>query len=911
MYSPLLHSIKIGLVVLLLGFLLPTQASATHLMGSDLSYKCLGNNQYELTLTVYRDCKGIDLFPQTWVDIKSTSCQYSTTSMLELEPGYPIDVTSSCPGQVSYCQDPTLGQFGFEQWVYKDTVTLIQGCSNWQFSWSMCCRNGATTSLNTPLSEQMYIETTLDNNVVACNQSPVFTNIPTPIFCINQNVSYNQGAVDPDGDSLVFSLTNCRDASGQSVGYGAGFSATNPLQTTNGLQIDPQTGALSFTPNALQIGVVCVLVEEFRNGQKVGETVRDMQFSIVNCTNQAPQASGVNNTAIYADTVMANTQICFDIYSSDPDNGQTVSMQWNNTISGALFVVDNQSIPVGTFCWTPSLNDVGTHSFTVEVEDDACPLPGSNTFTYVIVVLPPPSSPCDSILVQVDSTANILCTPNSGVALISVTGGMAPFNFQVVNWSTGDFYSSTTGTFLNLAPGSYGVWVSDANGCTPNCSNSSFEITAPAGFSPLTASLNAQDIACPINSQAYTGLSGVLDIQANGGTAPYTYYLNGMAYSNNVITSLPAGNYTVDVIDANGCSIQLMGQIQAPAPFVVQVLTAVAPQCGSSDGEIEVLATGGAGNYSFTLNGQTQFTGSFSQLAAGTYDLTVNSQGCTYDTTIVLQGGPAVIASARSTAVSCFGDCDGVLSAYTSGGTAPFSFNWADGSTDANRSNLCAGSYALTVTDANGCEWTGSFDVTEPDPVQLILSSTTDESCTGNDGAAILTATGGTAPFDFQIANFTTSQSQNNTTGQFNQLNAGNHSVQVIDANGCGVECPTTFILSGCQKPSFTNNSGSSTISTVGSPSTVNSLGSKQMNITISPNPANAQMRVVYSTQATGPMSIEIRDELGQSVEQRHHLEQEGRLVFQTGNWASATYTLIIKNKVGQILGAERFIIRH
>ncbi len=373
-------------------------AKATHAMGADLTYSCIGPNQYQIQLSFYRDCNGIDPSGSYSVSINSPSCGVNTSLTVSLASGYPIDITPLCPSEPSACGGP--GTYGVEQYNYTGVISLPAGCNDWELSWTECCRNNAITTLNSPGNQDFYVEALLDGTVSPCNNSPVFNNIPTPFTCVGDLVNYNHGVSDPDGDDLVFSLVDCETSDDNSVNYAGGFAGTSPL-TATGLTIDPVTGAISFTPTAVQVGVLCILVEEFRNGVKIGEVVRDMQFTVINCSNQAPTASGVDSpcdpngpAGAYVLNNCAGETFCFDVLTCD-DDGDNVNITWNQGVNnGQLNVVGNNT-PTATaqFCWTPSDDDIGINFFTITVQDDACPIIGTNTFTYTIEITGNPNDP--------------------------------------------------------------------------------------------------------------------------------------------------------------------------------------------------------------------------------------------------------------------------------------------------------------------------------------------------------------------------------------------------------------------------------------------------------------------------------------------------------------------------------------
>jgi hypothetical protein len=357
-------------------------------MGADVTYSCIGPNAYQVTLTLFRDCAGITPLTTQVLDYGSITCGVNASINLS-QVGSGVDVTPLCPGQTSACSGGS-SPFGIQQYLFTGTLTLPSGCADWELGWSNCCRNFAITTLNGPGNQATYVPARLDNSTTPCNNSPVFNNIPTPIVCVNQPVVYNHGVTDPDGDDLRFSLTNCLQDAGVPVSYGGGYSASTPLSTASGISIDSLTGELTFTPDQLQIGVICVLVEEYRNGLKIGETVRDMQVSVITCNNAPPVISGVNgDTANFSIDFCVGSEICFDFLISDP-NGDVITSTWNGGITGGtlVFTGNGSTAPSARFCWQPTLADTGLSFFTVTATDDHCPVVGSATYAFSVNVSP-------------------------------------------------------------------------------------------------------------------------------------------------------------------------------------------------------------------------------------------------------------------------------------------------------------------------------------------------------------------------------------------------------------------------------------------------------------------------------------------------------------------------------------------
>lgn len=354
----------------------------------------MGGNTYLFTLNFYRDCAGIDApDPNASVNIFSASCGVNTNINLRLQSV--TEVSPICPRDFprSSCNGGPLP--GIEQYVYTATHTLPLQCSDWVIGYELCCRNYAITNLANPGSMNIYAEAQLNNTGGLCNNSPIFTTLPVPYFCANQTFNYNHGAIDIDGDSLVYSLVNPRTDRGTTIPHTGGYSATNPLSTNAGFNFDTQTGQMSFSATRNQQAVVTVRVDEYRNGVKIGTTIRDLQLVVLDCNNNLPTASGINGTTNFSISSCAGAQLCLNINSNDIDPGQTTTLTWSGGLPGATFTASGSPFQNGVICWTPANSDIGSHNFSIVVVDDACPIIGRNAYTFSVEVLPNPNPPID------------------------------------------------------------------------------------------------------------------------------------------------------------------------------------------------------------------------------------------------------------------------------------------------------------------------------------------------------------------------------------------------------------------------------------------------------------------------------------------------------------------------------------
>ncbi|MEP7170908.1 MAG: PKD domain-containing protein, partial [Bacteroidota bacterium] len=417
---------------------------ASHSMGADLTYTCLGGNNYKLRLSFYRDCYGVAADISPIVTISSVSCGQSFTVYLDTIPGTGQEITPLCPSATSTCNGGTYT--GIQEWVYEGVVTLPAQCTDWEFSYDLCCRNAAITTVSGPSSEDIYVHSFLNNTITPCNNSPTFTNKPVPFVCLGQEFCFNHGAYDVDGDSLAYSLITPLGASGVPITYLNPYSATQPLNSVPTMTFDPLSGDFCATPQSIQVTVMAVMVKEYRNGVLIGKVERDIQITVIPCNNNLPGLTGINGTNNYTATICADEPFCFDIFSNDPDAGQNVSVSWDTSIIAGAFNTSGSPYPTGTFCWTPTQGDVSpnSHCFTVRVRDDACPYFGSQIYSYCLTV----------VNVTADAGPDQAVACNNTVTITAIAGGTAgTYTYQ---WSNG-----STSASQSVGAGIYTITVSN------------------------------------------------------------------------------------------------------------------------------------------------------------------------------------------------------------------------------------------------------------------------------------------------------------------------------------------------------------------------------------------------------------------------------------------------------------------
>lgn len=364
------------------------------------------------------------------------------------------------------------------------------------------------------------------------------------------------------------------------------------------------------------------------------------------------------------------------------------------------------------------------------------------------------------------TAASTASCPSStdGSITANVSGGTPGYEFSL----NGTSYQASN-LFSNLSAGTYTVYVRDAS---MNVVTQSVTVGSQSG---LTTTASATGANC-------NGGTGSASANATGGITPYTFLWNDMAaQTTSTATNLAAGNYSVIVTDGNGC--QSTQDVTVSQPSAITATTSSnSATCGQNDGTATVAATGGTGSYTYLWNnGQT--TATANTLNAGSYNVTVtdaNNCSSNFMVNVSNAAGPTLTASTVNN-VSCNGLTDGIASASATGGTGALSYLWSNGQTTTSATGLGAGSYTVTVTDANGCQSTETVTISEPSAVS-ISSSVTDVQM-GNDGAIDVTASGGTPPYGYLWDNDGTGNTSTNE--DLTNLPGGVYNVTVTDQNGC------------------------------------------------------------------------------------------------------------------------------
>jgi hypothetical protein len=432
----------------------------------------------------------------------------------------------------------------------------------------------------------------------------------------------------------------------------------------------------------------------------------------------------------------------------------------------------------------------GTYTVTV-TDNNGC----STSASTNVVVNPLP--------IPIAGSNSPVCV--GGIIGLTTSGGVSYV------WSGPVAYSSNVQNPIrtNATPsmgGTYTVTVTNNFGCSASASTNVVVNPTPA----VTA------VANPVS--CFGDSTGSVSVSAQNG-APFSYLWSNGATTQS-INNLPAGNYNITVTNSFGCTATTVANVNQPLAVVTASLVVTNVSCnGGSNGSIGVNSSGGVAPYNYSWTGNGTGGNPRTNLAAGTYTVTVtDANGCTTSATGTVGQPAPLTANADSIPVNCNGLADGgAFVSFISGGTPPFTYLWSNGATGSSTTGLTTGTYTVTITDANGCQVSAGTVVTQPAAITLSAQVTSVTCNGGNNGSIDLTVSGGTSPYTYLWSNGSNVQDPSG-------LVAGTKSVTVTDANGCTaisswvVNQPTVLILniSTTSATCLGNGNGSASVSVSG-----------------------------------------------------------------------------------------------
>lgn len=458
-------------------------------------------------------------------------------------------------------------------------------------------------------------------------------------------------------------------------------------------------------------------------------------------------ASGCAQQATFAVTQPNALQLTTSTLAVDCAGGNngSATVQVSGGTAGYRFAWSNGAT-------SATATNLSAQTYTVTVTDAN----GCTDTALATITAPLP------LLATATATPVTCANSTDGSIATTVSGGTPP---MLWSWSDG----STAAQRSGLAPGNYSATVTDANGC-------SFGLSANVG-APLALTLSANVTAVSCRG----GSDGRIVVTTQNATPPLTYQWSASSVGNSAqANGLMAGNYALTVTDANGCTVQQAFTVQQPSQaLAVQAIGGSLLCAGSTQGSVQALASGGTGSYTYVWSGGAAPVAQPTGLGAGVYAVTVtDGNGCTDTASATLTAPSPLVVNVLKNDVFCHGGSSGMASASVMGGTAPYQLLWSNNATTPNINSLTAGTYTVTVTDANGCTAQQSVQIQQPNPINIQLVPTGATCATSTDGAIMSQVTGGTSPFTFAWSNGATTPNLTSVAG-------GTYTLTVTDANNC------------------------------------------------------------------------------------------------------------------------------
>ena len=444
-------TIKTILISLLL-LLNALQGYSTHLVGGSINYEYVatfGNSvRYKVTLVIYRDCSNPNGAP---FDDPINLGVYEDTLSKKLYKTFQIPlstITSVNPPQGANCKNSVT--VCLQEGFYTGTIDIPITTHGYHLVFERCCRN--TNQVNIPNNYGQSYYAFIPSASLK-NSSPKFSGVPAPYICVNDSSTYLNSAIDPDGDSLSYTLVrpwaggtstapNPSPSANLSlplaeVGYNFGYSASKPFGNAGYAGIEITTGLTTMLAPQQGLYSMAIEVTEWRNGIAISSIRRDVQIIAINCAGNATPSIAPTSGG-FSRSVEAGETICFDIRATDTDinPNQKVIISGRGEVFGddpnwkgpiATFKKDSAASTITSqFCWTPSCDQgrVVPYTFVIDAIDDGCP-PKSKSVSFNIEVKKFPG--------QISfGGKNIVCTGDTGLIYFSPFIANYKYKWEIV-----------------------------------------------------------------------------------------------------------------------------------------------------------------------------------------------------------------------------------------------------------------------------------------------------------------------------------------------------------------------------------------------------------------------------------------------------------------------------------------------
>ncbi len=641
------------------------------------------------------------------------------------------------------------------------SVTAIEGTAPYTYAWS----NGSTDAMQSGLSTGDYSVTVTDAE--GCTGEAIASIVES----------------NPISANTSSSNTTCEEDNGTATVEGANGTAPYTYEWFNGSTSNMVSGLIAGTYSVTVTDAIgCTAEGSATIEDSSSPTVTtDNIDTTCGADNGSANASATGGTAPYTftwsngSTDQSISGLSAGTYTVTVTDAVGCMAQGSTTVGESLNVNADASATETTcgmnngMATVDAINGTEPYTYLWSTAATTQMIMGLEPGDYMVTVSDANGCTDEASVLVEDSempSAVAVATPtecgeDTGTVSLGVFGGIEPYTYE---WSNG----STENMITGLSAGSYSITLTDAAGCTVSRTATVEDSSSP------TVSTDSEHTTCGEDN-------GEITTSISGGVAPYIY-----AWSNGstdvALSNLSAGNYSVTITDAAGCTDMATVTIGDSANVNVDA-SATDTSCGENNGSGTASATGGEAPYTYVWSSADTDT-MIDGLEPGTYDVTVtDANGCTDVASITVgdSSGPELSISSNTT--MCGGNNGGATAMVTSG-TAPYTYEWSNGSTSTFIGGLVAGNYSVTVTDAAGCTTEGTTTIQDSNAPMVSLEKT-NTTCGEDNGSVNASVAGGVAPYTYAWSNGGEEASQSG-------LAAGDYSLTVTDASGCSAEVTST-----------------------------------------------------------------------------------------------------------------------
>ncbi len=645
-------------------------------------------------------------------------------------------------------------------------ITVSGGAMPYTFNWS----NNATTEDISGVAAGTYTVNVTDANGCQFSQSFVVPNNSGNVavtavigeeYCSNGNGSINQtvtggngtitylwntGATSQDLSSLaagtysctITDQTGCSVTENYTVGQNAGSISLMGSNITNEL-CGNSNGAVNITVSGNSLTYL------WSNGATTEDLI-GVPAGNYFCTITGSQGCSLT-TPTY--TIINGS-------GSLSVNAQLITDEICGNANGSIGINVTGGTAPYSFSWSNGATDedllgLSAGIYTVTVTDvNGC----TESRSYTVV------NNSGTLDIQNAIITNEVCANAAGAIDLVVVGGTAPLSYA---WSNGATSQDLTG----LITGQYTVTVTDQNGCS---------VTETYAVTNQAAGLTATSA---VTNELCSNGQGEITLSVTGGTGPYSYaWSNGGTTA--TISGLSAGTYNCTVSDNNGCSIVVSNIVVGNTSSGLSSSTVVTDAICTANGSIDLTVNGGTAPIDILWStGAT--TEDLTNVVAGVYTYTItDNNNCVLNGSATVGQSSGTLAATFTSSGEVCNNGMGAIDLTVSGGTGPMNYLWSNAATSEDLTNLSAGTYSCTITDANGCSVTTPAITISNTSGTLTISNAipTNETCSNGAGSIDITVSGGTAPITYLWSN-------GETTEDVSSLSSGVYTVTVTDANGC------------------------------------------------------------------------------------------------------------------------------